>query len=202
MTKFLRYFFIFTVLSFLCGCITVTHNKDSDNFKIEDLKNTSNQKSKIFIEWKYSSDEIGQYDYQSRSSARAQAHLDLFTSLIKKTDCCVIVGDAKSAEVLIKGSFNEDGIKYAEPLAHITGYSLFIIPMWINNKKSISVEVQKGVKHYNYDLNDSMFTAFWLPFVVAVPFQTPMTKKEEMLHVNLYSNLIGKMSKDRVLKFD
>jgi hypothetical protein len=28
------------------------------------------------------------------------------------------------------------------------------------------------------------------------------SKKEEMLHVNLYNNLIGKMSKDTVLKFD
>lgn len=68
--------------------------------------------------------------------------------------------------------------------------------MWINNKKNISVEVEKGGKRYNYDLNDSMFTAVWLPFIVAVPFKTPKTKKEEMMHVNLYNNLIGKMSKD------
>ncbi len=200
MIRFLRNFFIFIFLNFLCGCVTLVHNKDLANVKIENLKNTSNQKSKIFVEWKYSSDDNSQYDYQKTSLA--QRHLDLFISLINKTDCCTVVADEKSAEVLIKGSFDDSGVKYAEPLSHITGYSLFIIPMWINNKKNILVEVKKAGKRYNYDLKGSMFSAFWLPFVVALPFQTPMTKKEEMLHISLYSNLIDKMGTDRVFKFD
>ena len=184
----------FLVISMLSSCIGYRDYK-LPQLETKQIKTTSKKRSKVFLNFIFSSALPGSKENFSAGYSRA------FKEEFIQSDCCILVSEESDADVVINATFSDNGDPSLIIFAAITGATLFVIPSWKNLDVSLKADVTKGKKEYNYYLNDSMFMAQWLPFILAVPFrfkEMPVNLESSM-NINLFKNLILKMQKDGVI---
>lgn len=121
-----------------------------------------------------------------------------FEDAIAASHCCTFVDQEAQADLLV------DGIRYiktdkltAAPVL-LTGLTLYLIPSWETTPFKVSVRVQKGMDMRVYELEDSVTTIQWLPFILAMPFADPLTVSSAV-ESNVYKTLVLKMKADGLL---
>ena len=113
-----------------------------------------------------------------------------------ESNCCEIVNEKEEANIFINGAFHNDSSNASLVFAMITGFSMYIIPSWGNSKMRVSAKVENGKISKEYDLNDSMLFAQWLPFIVVPIFAGNQIKVEGEVNKNLYKTLLAQIKKD------
>ncbi|MDD2840354.1 MAG: hypothetical protein PHY80_04500 [Rickettsiales bacterium] len=186
------------LLVFLSNCISVKKN-NVPTIQDDQLKTSSTKKSKIFLDWNYSTN-ISLNQKQSIIDKMKSAHSKLFLDIIKESGCCDIVYEKDEADVIVNGGFYDESSNAGIYFAYLTGLSFGIIPSWINANMKIEANVQNRKITKDYVLKDSMFVATWLPFVLAMPFNGNSIEKEGAIQKNLYRNLLVEMKNDKIIK--
>ena len=186
------------ILILLTSCISVKKNNvpyiNDDQLKISSVK-----KTKIFLDWKFSNSSF-MMQKQSIIDNISSTHEKIFSEVINKANCCEIVYGKDEADVVIKGSFNNKTSDAAIVSAFIGGYTFLTIPTWGNYKAEISAEVTKGNLNQSYHIKDSLLGVYWLPLILAMPFNESIFKVEEQMNQNLYKNLLVEMKNDKILR--
>jgi hypothetical protein len=140
MKKLPKYLTPLILITSLSGCISVRSSKYSA-IKNEELKVSSVKKSKVFIDWGFQSSLFG----QTQQSAIDKIKMDqknLLSSIIKETECCEIVNEKEEADILIKGAFHNETSNVGLAFSMVTGFSLYIVPSWMNIKMKVSANVK------------------------------------------------------------
>lgn len=153
-------------------------------------------KLKVFARW--TSDALVDPVPDKALQTGAELSKKSFEDAISASNCCTIVDHEAQADVLV------DGIRYikrdnltAAPIL-LTGLTLYLIPSWETTPFKVSVRVQKGMDLRVYELEDSVTTIQWLPFLLAMPFANPLTVSSEV-EGNVYQTLVLKMKADGLL---
>ncbi|HET8870385.1 MAG TPA: hypothetical protein VFM48_08065 [Aquabacterium sp.] len=153
-------------------------------------------KLKVFARW--TSDVLVDPVPEKALQAGAELSKKSFEDAIAASDCCTFVDQESQADLLV------DGIRYikrdnltAAP-ALLTGLTLYLIPSWETTPFKVSVRAQKGMDMRVYELEDSVTTIQWLPFILAMPFADPLTVSSAVEN-NVYQTLVLKMKADGLL---
>jgi|GEM_PF-2385334 len=123
-----------------------------------------------------------------------------FTAAAQKSGRFSSVTSGGKGDVSVKlHLYNHGNQALAMTSGFISGYTLFVIPGFATDqfKLTASVRTTSG-KSRNYELNDAATTVFWLPLIVATPFQSPKTVIPQV-HENMYRNLFSRMEADGLL---
>jgi len=188
----------FVLLVFLSNCIFVKKN-NVPAIHDDRLKTSSTKKSKIFLDWNYSTN-ISLNQNQDAIEKTKYIHNKLFSDVINESGCCDIVYKRDEADIIVNGGFYDESSNAGIYFAYLTGFSLYTIPSWININMKVKANVKKGNVTKEYVLKDSMFMAQWLPFILAMPFNGNPIKKETEVNKNLYKNLLIGMENDKIIK--
>ena len=194
MKKLLKPLTLLILLTSIASCISVRSNKYSA-IKPEELKVSSTKKSKIFIDWGFHSSFFSQTKQNVIDKLKSDQKR-ILSDVIKDSDCCEIVDEKDEANIFINGAFHNETSNTGMVFAMITGFSLYTIPSWMNVKMRISAKVQNGKISKDYNLDDSILFAQWLPFIVVPIFAGNQTTVEAEVNKNLYKTLISQMKKD------
>lgn len=194
MKKLLKTLTLLILLTSIASCISVRSNKYSA-IKPEELKVSSTKKSKIFIDWGFHSSFFSQTKQNVIDKLKSDQKR-ILSDVIKDSDCCEIVNEKDEANIFINGAFHNETSDTGMVFAMITGFSLYTIPSWMNVKMRISAKAQNGKISKEYNLDDSMLFAQWLPFIVVPIFAGNQTTVEAEVNKNLYKTLISQMKKD------
>ena len=194
MKKLLKPLTLLILLTSIASCISVRSNKYSA-IKPEELKVSSTKKSKIFIDWGFHSSFFSQTKQNVIDKLKSDQKR-ILSDVIKDSDCCEIVNEKDEANIFINGAFHNETSDTGMVFAMITGFSLCTIPSWMNIKMRISAKVQNGKISKDYNLDDSILFAQWLPFIVVPIFAGNQTTVEAEVNKNLYKTLISQMKKD------
>lgn len=194
--KMKKYLSIILIVALLEGCISIRDNKVS-KVELTQIKFSTSDKEKknIFIDWRYNSNDGRVVEVQNA------IHEKIFRTAIIDSNCCNIVSDKESAEIVLAGSFEDRSEQAALIFSVITGLSLYTIPSWLTVNSSISVNVKVKNKPSNsrdYYMNDSLVFAQWLPFLFVLPFRDNAIAEESKMKENLYRNLILQIKKDGI----
>jgi len=193
MKKFSKSLALLSLMAVLFNCVGIKSGKYSA-VKSEEFKVESGKKSKIFIDWGFRT----KMDKNPPSKFIDKAASDqkkVLVAVINESNCCEIVNEKKEADILVEGFFRNETSQAGLYAAFISGYTFTIIPCWTNSKMRIVAKVSKNKMVKDYDVNDSVFIAFWAPLIVATPFANPF-KAEPEVNLNLYKNLIAQMKQD------
>lgn len=182
------------IIACLCGCISF-RSYDIQNIDKLDFNHPKKKKTNIFLDWDYLSQNMR---YSGQRFKIADAHKKLFTETFSRTGCCSFVDDQEKADVVIKGNFIDKTDPQFFLFVSVSGYSFGVIPSWGNWKIKIEANAIKNKKSYSYEIEDSMFVAIWLPFIVAVPFDKTAASKELEMNENMYKNLFVQMNQDKI----
>ncbi len=194
MKKLLKPLALLILMTSVSSCMAVR----SDKYLAvtpEELKVTSSKKSKIFIDWGFDSSFFGQTG-QSTINKLKSDQKRILNDVIVESNCCEIVNEKEEANIFINGAFHNDSSNASLVFAMITGFSMYIIPSWGNSKMRVSAKVENGKISKEYDLNDSMLFAQWLPFIVVPIFAGNQIKVEGEVNKNLYKTLLAQIKKD------
>jgi len=191
MKNFLNQVIAFILIISLSGCIGSRAYK-TPKVEANDLKISSAKKTKIFVKWKVSS------AVEHNRILVSKAHEKILKDYIIGMECCSIVQEENEADVVIDGGWYNDSGEPCNICATISGASMLIIPSWGTSEMRVSATVTKNKKTYTYDADDSLFFAFWLPFIVAMPFTGNPVKMEGNMSQDLYKNLLLKMKNDGI----
>ena len=97
---------------------------------------------------------------------------------------------------MIKGAFHGETSNVGLAFSMVTGFSFYIIPSWMNIKMKVSANVSKGKLVKDYESQDSLLFAQWLPFIVVPIFSGNQVKVEGEVNSNIYKNLVAQIKKD------
>lgn len=191
MKLFLKQVLVFILIISLSGCVGYREYKVKD-VAINDLQISSAKKVKVFVKWKVSS------PIEHNRIIVSKAHEQTLKNYIIAMKCCSIVQEKDEADIVIDGGWYNDSGNICEFCAALTGATLFIIPSWGTSDLRISATVTTNKKSYNYDVDDSMFFAQWLPFIFVMPFKGNPIKIENQMSEDLYKNFLLKMKNDKI----
>jgi hypothetical protein len=181
------------LINCLSNCIAIRSSQYSE-IKPEELKVASDIKSKIFIDWRFSSTLMNNAQQNVIDKAMSDQR-KIFIEAIKESNCCEIVSEKEEADLFVKGSFYDESSKAGIYAAFVSGLTFTALPCWINSKIRISAHITKGKLVRDYDVKDSFFSAIWAPLIIATPFANSITVEAEV-NKNLYKTLLTKMKKD------
>jgi len=197
--KILKSTFVLVVcLSLLTSCISVRKN-NVPNIQDNQLKSSSVKKTKIFLDWNYYT-KISSNQNQIIIDAVKSSHDKWFSEIVNESGCCEVIYEKDKADIIVSGGFYNESSNTGINFTYLTGLSSGIIPSWINFNMKIEANVKKGNIIKDYVLRDSVFTAFWLPFILAMPFTDNPTQKEDLVQENLYKNLLVEMKNDNLIR--
>ena len=91
MKKLLKPLTLLILAASLASCVSIRSDKYSA-IKPEELKISSSKKSKIFIDWGFSSSFIGQTG-QGAINKLKYDQKRILTDIVKESDCCEIVNE-------------------------------------------------------------------------------------------------------------
>jgi len=92
---------------------------------------------------------------------------------------------------------SEAAVIAAEFLSRLT---LMTIPFWQTRSYRVDVRAETtDGEVYEYQLEDSMTDAFWLPLAVISPFFTPSHRLAAEIRKNIYRTLLVRMKRDGLL---
>ncbi|GAA5481765.1 hypothetical protein [Haloferula sargassicola] len=81
----------------------------------------------------------------------------------------------------------------------LTGFSLFTIPGFATDHYKLTAKARSSSgQSHQYVLEDRVTTVFWLPMIVAAPFNSPQKVVPEVQE-NMYRNLIQNMENDGLI---
>jgi hypothetical protein len=181
----------------LSSCIAFRANNYPE-IKTEELKISSKAKYKVFIETDFHSS-IRRHNNKITMDVTRFVHKKMLREVIKDSECCELTKNKNEANLIIKSDFYNDASNLASVLIELDSIFLFIIPSWINAESRISVEVKKGQVTKRYALEDSTLIAYWLPFLLVMPFKQKAEETENAMNKNLYKNLLIWMKEDKIL---
>lgn len=180
---------------FLQGCAGFKGDKLS-TINPSDLKVASNPNLKIYSSWTL---ETSRHIDTKVKEKIAESHKKNFEDALKSTNCCILVNDAKEADLVVTGRAIDENSMAAIVPAFITGLSLYTIPSWATSKTHIVAEARRADKNYQYDLQDQMTMVQWLPMIFAFPFANPFSMEKDM-SINVNRVLISKLKADGALE--
>ena len=192
MKKSLNLFAAAILITSLPNCIAIKSDK-YPRIKSEELKISSAKKIKVFADWSFHSS-LHAHAKQNVADKAKSDQKKLFNEVIKESDCCDLVHEREGADVVVDGDFYNESSNAGIYFASLSGASFTIIPCWMNSKMSITAKVSRGKMVNDYDIDDSVFFAIWLPFILALPFNDG-SKAEENMNKDLYKNLILEIKK-------
>jgi len=137
--------------------------------------------------------------YLSAHSGTTKTFDSAFVTHVEQSNCCVIVADAKRADIQVRMTLS----KYESPAAlvpaAITGASMYTIPSWARSRYTYTAEVIDSNKMtYNYTSEDSWVLVQWLPMILLFPFKQPFVLEREIIN-DMHEDLLLKMQRDAVL---
>jgi hypothetical protein len=80
----------------------------------------------------------------------------------------------------------------------ISGFSMLTIPGVASDNYTLTATARSSGRSRKYVLDDGVTTVFWLPMILAMPFNYPGKVMPEVQE-NMYGNLIERMAKDGLL---
>ncbi|HET8871542.1 MAG TPA: hypothetical protein VFM48_13935 [Aquabacterium sp.] len=153
-------------------------------------------KLKVFARW--TSDALVDPVPEQALQTGAELSKKSFEDAISASNCCTLVDQEAQADLLVDGVryIKRDHLRAAPAL--LTALTLYLIPSWETTPFKVSVRVQKGMDLRVYELEDSVTTIEWLPFLLAMPFANPLTVSSEV-EGHVYQTLVLKMKADGLL---
>lgn len=180
----------------LQGCAGFKGNKLS-TINPSDLQVASNPNLKIYSNWTLETPS-SLIDAKVKEKI-AESHKKNFEDALKSAKCCILVNDAKEADLVLTARAIDENNTAAIIPAFITGLSLYTIPSWATSKTHIIAEARRADKNYTYDLQDQMTMVQWLPMIFAFPFANPFSMEKDM-SINVNRVLISKLKADGALE--
>ena len=193
MKKLLKPLTLIILATSLASCVAI-RSENYSAIKSEELKVSSNKKSKIFIDWGFQSTLVDRSQQNIIDKFKSDQK-KLFVEVIKESNCCELVSEKDEADILIKGAFHNESSKTGIYFAYLSGATFTVIPCWTNSKMRVTAEINKGKMTNNYDVKDSVFSVIWAPLIVATPFSNAITVEAEV-NKNLYKTLLTQINKD------
>lgn len=185
-------------VALMSGCAGFTADRLS-KVSEQDLRSTAPVKTKVYSSWTVLSpagvpmgDQVGK--------TGAEANKKRFETALKTSECCIVVDNARDADLVVEGNNHTEEHQGAAIGAFITGFSLFAIPSWATINLHITATAKTATLSRSYDLDDGMTMVMWLPMVLAMPFTGNPIKAGEAVEQNVFDTLVVKMKSDGLLK--
>lgn len=130
-----------------------------------------------------------------RSSREAE-----FTEVLRESGYfATITQDTQRKDISLKVDLLRSSPPLTQLSVGLSGTTFLIFPGFATEKYDVSVKVTtRDDQEYLYNLTDSQTTVFWLPMVVILPFNDPVTVPADV-RKNIYRNLVLQMQKDGIL---
>ena len=79
----------------------------------------------------------------------------------------------------------------------IGGLTAYVIPFWTTRSYRVDSRVEKASGEvYEYQIEDSVTEAYWIPFGIVAPFFTPIHQMASDIRKNIYRTLLVRMQQD------
>lgn len=191
MRKFVKITSIFIAFSMLSCCVIF---KGNNLAKIDpsQISGTSSKKKKIYVHWDFDFLPMAYskmtYDDRSR----------LFEKILEESSCCELVKKKAEADIIFEGKAYDQRNPARFVGFFVSAATIHIIPSWHEAKILISANVKNEKQTHRYEVNDSMTTAIWLPFIVATPFAYDFDKTHKEILENSFRSLLLQMKSDLI----
>jgi hypothetical protein len=189
--------FITATLLLLSSCIIFKGN-NLERIDAKQIRLDSAKKKKIYVGWDFDFLPMGHSSITYEDRAR------LFKTVLDESNCCEVVKKKSEADLIFEGKAYDQRNSVRVVGFMISAVTAYLIPSWHTAKIFVTADVKYGKDVKHYEVNDSMTTVMWLPFVVATPFAYDFDKTQKEILENSYRSLILKMKNDSVIdiKFD
>jgi len=191
MHRFVKITSIFIAFSLLSGCAIF---KGNNLAKVDpkQISVASDKKKKIYIHWDFDFLPIAYsnmtYDDRSR----------LFEMVLEESNCCELVKKKAEADIIFEGKAYDQRNPARFVGFFLSVATVYIIPSWHVAKIFITADVKDGKQAHHYEVMDSMTTAIWLPFIVAIPFAYDFDKTHREILENSFRSLLLQMKNDSI----